>query len=65
MRTNIEIDDAKMAEALATGSSTKRAAVDEALALLLQRRRQASAIEQLWGSDPDWQGDLDAWRRDA
>lgn len=63
MRTNIVIDDALMAEALAaTGLKTKREAVEAGLRLLARRARQASAVE-LFGS-VDWRGDLDAERRD-
>lgn len=41
MRTNIDIDDDLMAEALRhSGAPTKRAAVEEALRLLIQTRRQ-------------------------
>lgn len=63
MRTNIVIDDAVMAEALAaTGLKTKREAVEAGLRLLARRARQASAVE-LFGAI-DWRGDLDAERRD-
>lgn len=41
MRTNIEIDDRLMQQALrASGRRTKRAVVDEALRLLVQTRAQ-------------------------
>jgi Arc/MetJ family transcription regulator len=64
MRTNIVIDDALMAEALAaTGLKTKREAVEAGLRLLARRARQASAAE-LFGA-VDWRGDLDADRRDS
>jgi Arc/MetJ family transcription regulator len=44
MRTNIEIDDALMAEAMAaTGLRTKRKVVEAGLRLLAQRKRQADA----------------------
>jgi Arc/MetJ family transcription regulator len=57
MRTNIEIDDALMTEAMAaSGLSTKRATVDAALRLLARRKRQA-AVDKLFGK-VDWQG----WR---
>jgi len=43
MRTNIEIDDKLMAEALkATGAKTKREAVEVALRQAVQRRDQQS-----------------------
>ena len=43
MRTNIDIDDDLMAEALRrSGAATKRAAVEEGLRLLIQTRRQSA-----------------------
>ena len=63
MRTNIVIDDALMAEALrVTGLKTKREAVEAGLRLLARRALQTSAVD-LFGA-VDWQGDLDAERRD-
>jgi Arc/MetJ family transcription regulator len=63
MRTNIEIDDRLMAEAMAAaGVSTKRETVEMALRLLARRRRQAGARD-LFGK-VHWRGDLDAERRD-
>ena len=63
MRTNIDIDDRLMADAMAaTGLRTKRETVEAALRLLARRKRQASALG-LFGQI-DWQGDLDAERRD-
>ncbi len=63
MRTNIVIDDKLMRETLrATGLKTKREAVDQALRTLLRLRRQ-SEIRQFRGK-LDWQGDLNAMRRD-
>jgi Arc/MetJ family transcription regulator len=64
MRTNIVIDDTLMAEALrATGLRTKREAVEAGLRLLARHARQAAAAD-LFGA-VDWQGDLDAERRDG
>ena len=61
MRTNIEIDDTLMAAVLKeTGLPSKRAAVEEALKLLLQVRRQGR-IRELRGKI-DWQGNLDESR---
>ncbi|MBK1660498.1 type II toxin-antitoxin system VapB family antitoxin [Paracraurococcus ruber] len=55
MRTNIDIDDALMAEAMARGGyPTKRAAVEEGLRMIVRLARQREAAEGLWGSDPDW-----------
>lgn len=63
MRTNIEIDDRLMAEAMAAGGfSTKRETVEAALRLLAGLKRQARARE-LFGTVA-WQGDLDAERQD-
>lgn len=62
MRTNIEIDDTLMAEALAvSGLATKRAVVEAGLRLLIKLRRQAE-VKQLFGKVP-WEGDLDKSRR--
>jgi len=56
MRTNIEIDDGLIAEAMARGGHpTKKAAVEEGLRLLVRLARQREAAEALWGSMPDWQ----------
>ena len=63
MRTNIEIDDRLMAEALkAGGYRTKKAAVEEGLRLLVRTRNQAR-IRQLRGK-LRWEGSLDEMRRD-
>ena len=63
MRTNIDIDDDLMAEALRCAKSpTKRAAVEEGLRLLIQTRRQGG-LRKLRGK-VKWQGDLDAMRTD-
>lgn len=63
MRTNIEIDDTLMAEALkASGARTKREAVELGLKTLLQLRRQADA-RRLRGK-VKWEGDLNAMRLD-
>jgi Arc/MetJ family transcription regulator len=61
MRTNIDIDDALLAQAMtATGLSTKRATVEEGLRLLVRVRGQAKAVADLEGLG--WEGDLDALR---
>lgn len=63
MRTNIEIDDALMKEALArTGLSTKREVVEEGLRTLVRLKRQADILK-LRGK-VHWEGDLDEMRRD-
>jgi Arc/MetJ family transcription regulator len=63
MRTNIEIDDSVMKEALRlTGLRTKREAVDMALRELVARHRQLGVLK-LRGRI-EWTGDLKASRRD-
>jgi Arc/MetJ family transcription regulator len=62
MRTNIEIDDRLMREALrSSGARTKRATVEAGLRLLVQVRRQAG-IRRLRGK-VRWEGDLNGSRR--
>ena len=62
MRTNIDLDDALIAEAKAlTGLPTKKATVEEALRRLVRSARQNRAIENMHGMG--WEGDLDALRR--
>jgi Arc/MetJ family transcription regulator len=62
MRTNIDIDDELMREALrSSGARTKRAVVEEALRLLIQTRGQAG-VRRLRGK-VTWEGDLAASRR--
>lgn len=63
MRTNIEIDDDLMKQAMAAaGLSTKRATVEEGLRLLVRVRAQATALAELKGLG--WEGDLDEMRQD-
>jgi Arc/MetJ family transcription regulator len=62
VRTNIDIDDDLMREAMrASGERTKRAVVDRALRLLVQTRGQAR-IRRLRGK-VTWRGDLSESRR--
>lgn len=61
MRTNIEIDEKLMKDALkATGAKTKRAAVELGLKTLVMLRAQEKARE-LKGKI-NWEGDLNAMR---
>jgi Arc/MetJ family transcription regulator len=63
LRTNIVIDDKLMRDALrATGVKTKREAVELGLRTVVRLGRQAE-IRRLRGK-LNWQGDLDAMRRD-
>jgi Arc/MetJ family transcription regulator len=62
MRTNIEIDDDLLSQAMtAAGLSTKRATVEEGLRLLVRVRKQAKALAKLKGLG--WEGDLDEIRQ--
>ena len=61
MRTNIEIDDGLMRQAMrSSGARTKRAVVEEGLRLLIQTRGQAS-MRRLRGK-VKWEGDLERSR---
>jgi Arc/MetJ family transcription regulator len=61
MRTNIDIDDRLIHEAMEkTGSRTKKAVVEAGLRLLLEIRSQAD-IRQLFGK-VKWEGNLDESR---
>lgn len=63
MRTNIDIDDRLMRQAMrSSGARTKRAVVEEGLRLLVQTKSQAS-IRRLRGTVA-WQGDLNSSRRE-
>lgn len=62
MRTNIEIDDELLSQAMkVAGLSTKRATVEEGLRLLVRVREQAKALAELDGLG--WDGDLDEMRQ--
>ena len=63
MRTNIEIDDALLAEAMAaTGLRTKRKVVEAGLRLLARYKRQADARKLF--ARIRWQGDRHRERLD-
>jgi Arc/MetJ family transcription regulator len=63
MRTNIEIDDKLMKEALRlTGAKTKREAVELGLRTLLRLRHQEE-LRRFKGK-LHWEGDLDELRTD-
>jgi Arc/MetJ family transcription regulator/predicted nucleic acid-binding protein len=62
MRTNIEIDDQLMQQAMrSTGARTKKAAVEAALRLLVKTHAQ-TGIRQLRGK-VQWHGDLNESRQ--
>ncbi|GGD13062.1 type II toxin-antitoxin system VapB family antitoxin [Aureimonas glaciei] len=72
MRTNIEIDDALMQAAMTAGGfSTKRETVSAALDLFVRTRKveagYAKAQRDLLAlrGQIEWEGDLDALRRDG
>ena len=61
MRTNIDIDDKLMAEAIkATGLTTKKHTVELALKKLVQWKRQENI--RAYRAKLDWSGDLDDMR---
>ena len=63
MRTNIDIDDTLMAEAMkATKAKTKKEAVVIALENEVRRIKQLGMLDLVGKIDGDW--DIDAWRRD-
>jgi Arc/MetJ family transcription regulator len=62
MRTNIDIDDELLSQAMAVaGLPTKRATVEEGLRLLVRVRKQAKALAALKGLG--WEGDLNEMRQ--
>ena len=64
MRTNIDIDDTLMNEAMeASGAATKKSAVEKGLELLVQVKKQ-NGLRKLRGK-LKWEGDLAEMRTDA
>ena len=62
MRTNIEIDDDLMRQAMRrSGGRTKKAAVEEALRLLVKMHSQTSI--RRWRGKVQWEGNLKQLRR--
>jgi Arc/MetJ family transcription regulator len=62
VRTNIDIDDALLADAQkASGQQTKKATVEEALRLMVKLRRQKDA-DKAFGAY-SWKGDLSRSRK--
>ncbi len=62
MRTNIDIDDKLMAQAMrSSGAPTKKAVVEEALRMLVRTKSQAS-IRKLRGK-LKWEGNLEESRQ--
>ncbi len=61
MRTNIDIDDELLAEAMRiTGLTTKKAAVEEALRQIVREAKLRTVIREMEGLG--WEGDLEAIR---
>lgn len=61
MRTNVDIDDALLAEAMAeSGLKTKKATLEQGLRELIAERRARRSLKALWGIG--WDGDLDEMR---
>jgi len=61
MRTNIDIDDKLLSDAMkATGASTKREVVELGLASLVKLKKQ-ERVRKLRGT-LRWEGDLDSMR---
>ncbi len=62
MRTNIDINDELLAEAMsATGLPTKKATVEEALHQLVRQHHRKPAIAAMEGLG--WEGDLETTRQ--
>lgn len=62
MRTNIDIDDELMRQAMAASEeTTKKAVVEKALRLMINLKAQ-EGIKKLRGK-VKWEGDLDAMRK--
>jgi Arc/MetJ family transcription regulator len=62
MRTNIDIDDELMQQAMvASKASTKKATVEAALRLMVQLSGQAEIRK--WRGKIQWEGDLEESRR--
>jgi len=64
MKTNIEIDENLMEEAMkASGFSTKKATVEEGLRLLVRLKKQERIKE--YRGKLKWEGNLDKMRNDS
>ncbi len=64
MRTNIEIDDRLMKQAMrVSGATTKRETVERALQQMVHLAKQEKLIRSARGK-LHWEGDLDEMRRD-
>lgn len=62
MRTNVDIDDTLMADAMAAlGTETKKETIEVALEKAIRDWRLRK-VHDLWGA-AQWEGDLMEWRR--
>jgi Arc/MetJ family transcription regulator len=62
VRTNIDIDDELLSQAMKiSGLSTKKATIEEALRSFVGKKQRVQALQELWGIG--WEGDLDEMRR--
>lgn len=62
MRTNVQIDDALLTEAMElSGLRTKRAVIEEALKILVERGRRRKVADS-FGKFPSWESDLEQMR---
>jgi Arc/MetJ family transcription regulator len=63
MRTNIDIDDKLIAEAMQlSGLTTKKQVVDEALKQFIRHKKRLSVLDMF--GKVQWEGDLEAMRLD-
>jgi Arc/MetJ family transcription regulator len=63
MRTNIEISGKKIAEVMKIlGTKTKKDTVDSAFDEIIRMNKQRAMLDMR--GKIQWEGDLDAWRRD-
>jgi Arc/MetJ family transcription regulator len=63
MKTNVEVDDVLVTDALkATGLSAQQEVVELALKLLIQMKNQESI--RAWRGNLTWEGNLDQMRTD-
>ncbi len=63
MRTNIEIDDKKIAQVMKIlGTTTKRDTVESAFDEIIRMNKQRGMGEMR--GKIQWEGDIDSWRRD-
>ena len=63
MRTNIDIDDKILAKVMKIlGTRTKKETVDSAFQEIIRMNKQRGMLEM--HGKIQWEGDIDAWRRD-